>query len=209
MSARSTVSKKKPSSYRNLVVFGALLGGLTVTTALLLAFSPAPLAPGAAQSLFAVQAPDSLQAIYSTQVSVASRHWTSIYIHQSGTPAGDAVSLGQSTGGLGDHFLIGNGDGCDDGEIQLSQRWSRQLPALPPPGASSIDPGCISICLVGDFDHTVPTSTQMRRLTQLVNTLQTRFQIPARNVIMLEQTASPVGVGRFFPQTAFAEQLLP
>jgi hypothetical protein len=210
------VSRRTPSSgnslgrpsYRNLIVFGALLGGLSVTTALLLAFSPAPLAPGAASSLFAVEAPDSLDAIFTTQTPLATGRWTSIYIHHSLTPGGDAVSLGQATGGLRDHFLIGNGDGCADGEIQLSQRWSHQRPALAPADAARIDPGCISICLVGDFDHTVPTSVQMRRLAQLVNTLQARFQIPRQNVILLQQARTVSGIGRFFPATAFRQQLL-
>ncbi len=207
MSARTHSSAKTPS-YRNLVVFGALIGGLTLTTALLLAFSPAPLAPGAANSLFAVEAPASLDAIFATQTPIGSNRWTSIYIHHSATPAGDAVSLGQSSGGLKDHFLIGNGDGCADGEIQLSQRWSHQRPALPPAGADRIDPGCISICLVGDFDHTLPTSIQMRRLTQLVNSLQARFHIPRQNVLLVQQPGTSAGIGRFFPATAFRNQLL-
>jgi hypothetical protein len=191
-----------------LIVFGALLGGLTVTTALLLAFSPAPLAPGAVSSLFAAEVPSSLDAIFTTRAPLAQNRWTSIYIHHSLTPGGDAASLGQATGGLHDHFLIGNGDGCADGEIQLSQRWSRQMTALPPAGAASIDPGCISICLVGDFDRTVPTSIQMRRLIQLVNTLQSRFQIHSQNVILLQHPDGEAGIGRFFPTTVFRQQLL-
>jgi hypothetical protein len=188
---------------------GALAGALTLTTALLLALAPAPLAPGAATSLFAVDTPDSLEAIFNTKVPAQVERWKYIYIHHSATPGGDALSLGKSTaGGVGDHFVIGNGDGCADGEVQVGQRWNNQQPALPPAGASTIDPACISICLVGDFDHTVPTPVQMHRLTQLVNTLQARFGVSGENVLMAAQPGSAAGIGRYFPVTALRTQLL-
>jgi hypothetical protein len=62
---------------------------------------------------------------------------------------------------------------------------------------------------VGDFDRAVPTATQLRRLTQLVNALQGRFDIPAGQVLLLNQANSVAGMGRYFPATAFREQLLP
>jgi hypothetical protein len=207
--ARRTASAASPSKQRNFVVFSALIGALALTTALLLALAPAPLAPGAASSLFAMDTPDSLEAIFNTKVPPQTGRWDYIYIHHSATPGGDALTLGQSTpGGVGDHFIIGNGDGCADGEVQIAQRWNNQQSALPPAGASTIDPHCISICLVGDFDHTVPTPVQMRRLTQLVNTLQTRFHVPGDHVLMATQPASPAGIGRYFPITALRGQLL-
>jgi hypothetical protein len=110
---------------------------------------------------------------------------------------------------MGDHFVIGNGDGAIDGELQIGQRWMQQASAKAPIRGSKIDPACISICLVGDFDRTVPTSTQLRRLAQLIGTLQGRFQIPADSVQLMEQPASVAGVGKYFPTTAFRTQLLP
>lgn len=198
-------------SQRSLVVFVSLVSVLTGTSALLLALAPAPLAPDAANSLFAVDVPSTLDVIFETKVPAQSNHWKYVYIHHSRSAAGNAVSLGQATpGGMGDHFLIGNGDGCIDGEIQIGQRWNQQQSANPPAGATEIDPACISICLVGDFDRTVPTQTQIRRLAQLVGTLQGHFHIPAENVLLVQQPdASQAGIGKYFPGTAFRTQLLP
>lgn len=202
-------SPKGAKRHRNIIVLGSFIGALTLTTALLLALAPAPLTPGAVSSLFAVDTPTSLDAIFNTRVPVQDGRWKYIYIHHSNTAGGDAVTLGQATvGGVGDHFVVGNGDGCADGEVQIGQRWSNQQPALPPAGAASVDNACISICLVGDFDHTVPTPTQVRRLTQLVNALQARFNVPRENVLMVSLPHSPAGVGRYFPVTAIRSQLL-
>ena len=102
------------------------------------------------RSLVVVESTPTLDEIF-TAIPPISR-WQYIYIHHSNTASGNAISLGQPTGGMGDHFLIGNGDGLMDGEIQVGQRWNQQLVALPPTGANKIDRDCISICLVGDFD---------------------------------------------------------
>jgi len=200
-------SQNSTNARRRFVVFVSLVGMLTLTSALLLALSPAPLAPDAARTLSAVDGPDSLQEIFTaTQVLPQDGRWKYIYIHHSRTPAGDAASLGQATGGLPDHFLIGNGHGCDNGEIQLSQRWSLQSPAVPPPGITFF-PSCISICLVGDLDRSLPTSVQMHRLGQLVTTLQNRFHIKSSDILLVEQAGTPGGIGKYFPLTAFREQL--
>lgn len=196
-------------SHRKFVVFASLVGVLSFTSALLLALAPAPLAPDVASSLFAVDAPDSMDAVFRTEVPAQAGQWRYVFIHHSRTTAGDALTLGQTTGGLNDHFVIGNGDGAIDGEIQVGHRWNQQLAANPPAGASGIDPACISICLVGDFDQAVPTPTQMRRLAQLVGALQGRYHITSDRVLLLAQPASAAGAGRYFPTTAFRDQLLP
>jgi hypothetical protein len=196
-------------SHRKVLVFSTLLSVLTLTSALLMALAPAPLVPDAATSLFAVDAPANMDAVFETKAPVQPGRWKYIYIHHSRTAAGNAISLGQATGGLGDHFLIGNGDGCEDGEIQLGQLWNQQLPARPPAGATKIDNACISICLVGDFEQTVPTQTQLRRLTQLVNALQSQLHIGDEAVQFTDETKTPAGIGRYFPQGAFRKQLLP
>lgn len=182
---------------------------MTATSALLLALAPAPLTPGAASSLFAVGTPDSLDAVFQTSVPMPDGHWKFIYVHQSRTPAGSAATLGESADGLADHFVIGNGDGCGDGEVQIAQRWHRQKSAGRVHGVDSISEACISICLIGDFNRTRPTETQMRRLGQLVAALQDRCTIPAKNVYLLEKDGSTAGVGRHFPVDRLREQLLP
>ena len=196
-------------SRRKFIVFSTLLGVLSLTSALLMALAPAPLAQDAATSLFAVDEPRSMDVIFQTRNPIQANHWKYIYIHHSNTASGNAITLGQPTGGMGDHFLIGNGDGLMDGEIQVGQRWNQQLVALPPTGANKIDRDCISICLVGDFDQTVPTPTQLRRLSQLVSTLQGQLHVDRDSVLLVDHPQSTAGIGRYFPKTAFRGQLLP
>jgi hypothetical protein len=197
------------NSQRKFVVFTSLIGVLTITSALLLALAPAPLTADAASSLFAIDAPSSLDVIYDTQIPAQPNRWKYVFIRHTRTTAGNALTLGQTSGGLGDHFVIGNGDGCVDGEIQIGQRWNQQQSALPPIKGATIDPACISICLVGDFDRAVPTPTQLRRLTQLVGTLQGRLGVPADHVLLIDHPNSPAGTGKYFPSGAFRAQLLP
>jgi len=200
-------------AHRKVLVFSTLLGVLSLTSALLMALAPAPIAPDAASSLFAVDAPTSFDPVFETRQPLRADHWKYIFIHHSHTATGNAVSLGQGMmGGVGDHFVIGNGDGAEDGEVQISQRWVEQAAALPPAGANKIDGACISICLVGDFDAKIPTQTQLGRLNQLVAALQSRLHIDADNILLIDQPntgAGAAGIGRYFPKSAFRAKLLP
>jgi hypothetical protein len=196
-------------SNRKIVVLTSLVAMLSLASALLLFLAPPPLA---AEGLSSLSAPDHgpfLDEIFKTEVTPKAQHWKFIYIHHSGTSGGDARTLARPGAGLCDHFVLGNGDGCQDGEIQIGPRWNKQQAPAAPPGVDSIQPDCISICVVGDFDHAMPTPTQIRRLSQLVTTLQTQFRISADKVIMLNDTATPSSVGRYFPVTAFRDQILP
>jgi len=193
---------------RKFIVFSSLICVLTLTSALLLALAPAPLSPDAT-SLFAISQPDSMDAVFQTRKPAEAGRWKFVYIHHSKTRSGSAQSVDQSAGGVADHFVIGNGDGAVDGEIQLCPRWDGQQSAAPPVGAKSIDPACISICVVGDFDHDRPTPTQLRRLGMLVNALQAKFHIAAEDVSVVSQSNNRAGIGRYFPAAAFREQLMP
>lgn len=206
---KSAAAKKSKKSNRAVIVFVSLVGTLGLTSALLLALAPAPLTPDVATALFALDAPASLDVIFDTAVAPTPGRWKYIYIHHSRTPAGSAATLARE-GGLAEHFVIGNGDGCVDGEIQVTQRWAQQESINdPPPGVSHIDPACISICLIGDFDQTRPTPTQQRRLAQLVGALQAKLQIPASQVWLIDQPGSVAGIGRQFPKEEFRTAILP
>ena len=184
---------------------------LSLTSAALMALAPAPLAQGEANSLFAIDSPSSFDVIFETKAPLTSGRWKYIYIHHTQSASGDAVALAQTPAGFGDHFLIGNGDGAVDGEIQIGQLWNLQQPASPPPGAraNKIHAECISIAVVGDFDRALPTPTQMRRLAQLVGTLQGQLHISGDDVLMIDAPKSPAGAGKYFPKAAFRNQLLP
>ena len=195
---------------RRVAVLVSLVAVLTLTSALLRALAPDPLSPQASSSLFAIEAPQSLDVVFSsTSVPVTSGRWHTIYIHHSGSLSGNAQTLSATAAGLPDHFVIGNGDGCGDGEIQIGQRWTQQQVAGVTPGADRIDPDCISICLVGDFNQARPTVTQQRRLEQLVSTLQSRLAISRKQVFFYSSIGSPAGIGRYFAATDFQSQIIP
>jgi len=205
---RGKNAKNAASGRRNTIVFLSLLTVLSLTTLLLKAMAPAPLRPDAATTLFPSDAGDSLDAIFNMSVAVRPDRWRYIYIHQSQTQSGNAMTLGHGGEGVGDHFIVGNGNGLIDGELQISERWNRQESAMSPAGNLVVEPDCVSICIVGDLDHKPPTPMQMGRLGQLVQALQARCRIPANHIEWLnDPTATPAGIGRYFPATAFHDQI--
>jgi hypothetical protein len=210
-SSKAKVGKQQSQqgSQRKVVVFAALLAVMTVTCALLLALAPAPLAPGAASSLFAVGTPDSLDAVFSTATPMQAGRWKYVFVHHSGTDSGNASTIGESADGLPDHFVIGNGDGCGDGEVQIAQRWHHQRSAGQVDRRYTTDKACVSICLVGDFNRSAPTPTQRLRLAQLVAALQKQLSIPGSSVHLVQGTNTPADAGRFFPVDAFRQQVTP
>ncbi len=189
---------------RKAIVFVSLVGVLTFTSALLLVLAPAPLGgPGSNVTLLNSQsaAGADMQAVFSTQRPITSGRWTSILIRHSRTS-------GSQTLGNGDHFIISNGNGGVEGQIAMGGRWLNQVPAMAPDGASSIDDGCITICLVGDFDIAVPRYVQVRQLSELVKTLQAGLGIPTNRVWTLDEPRSSASVGRLFPVAEFRDSLM-
>jgi hypothetical protein len=191
------------------MVLTSLVALLSLASALLLALAPPPLVAEGYNSLSAADHGPFLDEIFKTAVAPKPQQWKFIYIHQSSTTSGNAAALARPGAGVCDHFVIGNGNGSQDGELEVSPRWNNQQSAAAPLGVDHIEPSCISVCIIGDFDHSMPTPVQLRRLTQLVSTLQTQFRISADKVILLSDTASPSSVGRYFPITAFRDQILP
>ena len=211
-------------------MFLSLVSVLTLTGGLLMLTRSAPLAPDTSRSLLATNSPGNLEPVFDTKVPVKLGRWKRVFIHHSQSASGNAATLAEAAattsaggGGPADHFVIGNGAGCGDGELQLGQRWNPQRPAgaiggwggggrnafaSGVPTTAKVESDCISICLIGDFDHAFPTPAQMERLGQLVTTLQGRLGINKDAVWVWETPASPIGIGRYFPQGAFRERLL-
>lgn len=198
------------SYQRKAVVFLSFAGVLTLTTMFLLALSPAPLKPDSQTTLWSTQpvSSDELAILFQTDRPIQTGYWSGILIHHSKTPGGNRLSLADPESGEKDHFVIGNGQGALDGEIQISSRWRLQTGALPPTGSTGMDRRCISICVVGDFDKTRPTELQMDRLIRLVRALQTRLGIPAERVWMLSDRPTAAGIGSGFPYHRVTSSLI-
>ncbi len=186
---------------RGVIVGGALLAALGVTCILLAILSPSPLTPDVTARLFVTST--GVEPLESVVAPAAPGRWDTIYIHHSKTPGGDTstlADLARARGIVGppDHFVIGNGDGMGDGEVQVTSRWSEQSPAASPAPGARIEPGCISICLIGDFDRMRPTEAQRASLARLLGVLEDRLQLGADRVLQLSQEGSAAGVGRHF-----------
>lgn len=186
---------------RNLVVLGCLLTALVVTSVALLALSPPPLTQDAAV-LLALDARDPVASIFETHSPFQPARWRHILIHHSRSARAMQPPPGQQ-----DHFLIGNGRGLADGELQYGLAWLQQRPALL--NGAPLKGDCITICLVGDFERAAPTAVQMRRLEQLVRALRGRCSLSADQVLFDSASGGPGGIGRHFPVTSFVQQLRP
>lgn len=188
---------KNAKSRRNVLVIGALLSSLTSTSILLLILAPSPLTPEP-RSLLVVESKPNLDEIFDTSTPISSRRWQSIFVHHSKTRRADGLA--------GDHFLITAAADGADGGIRIDPTWTRQQPAA---GPANLGGNCITICIVGDFDQTAPSPTQMRCAQQLIQTLQRRLRIPGKNVIAYDRPNNPAGLGRQFPAASLRNALLP
>ncbi len=119
---------------------------------------------------------------------VRARRWQYIIVHHSATSTGNAAIFDsyhrrlRMTYGLAYHFVIGNGTGSGDGEIEVGGRWKRQLHG----GhvrSRAMNEKAIGVCLVGDFNKSHPTRKQMENLVLLVRHLMKKYNVPERRVV--------------------------
>jgi N-acetylmuramoyl-L-alanine amidase len=117
-----------------------------------------------------------------------SRGWRWIVIHHSDTATGSAASFDRyhkdvhHWDELGYHFVIGNGTGSGDGQVEVGPRWSKQKTGAHA-GVKEFNEFGIGICLVGDFGATRPTSAQMQSLARLSGWLMSTYRIPPNRII--------------------------
>jgi hypothetical protein len=125
---------------------------------------------------------DPVERAISSQAVQSSDRWNCIEIYYSGTKAGNIDQLA-SLGGLARaedincHFVICNGLGGGDGQIQPSEKWQRQWSSIPGRtwyGSSKT----IRICIITDGKTTPPTNSQIKRVEALVEALHRKFNIP-------------------------------
>jgi hypothetical protein len=116
--------------------------------------------------------------------------WRWIVIHHSATHEGGAASFGRAHSkkwehGLGYHFVIGNGTETRDGEIEVGPRWLEQEKGIDGAHAGVVEfnKHGIGVCLVGDFDHSIPSPRQLSALRNLVQHLMQRYGIPRDHII--------------------------
>ena len=112
--------------------------------------------------------------------SVRSGRWRYIVVHNSGTRQGSAKAfehyhrfVRRMSNGMAYHFVIGNGTSTGNGQIEVGNRWSRQIQG----GhvhSDYLNNISIGICLVGDFNSQKPTEPQKAALTELIKEVRSR-----------------------------------
>lgn len=200
-----------------MVVLGSLMAAMTLASAILLTLQPAPVTPVSHLHLLSTErAYDPAGALFKTLVPVAAGRWEAVAVSFSGHRFGSAQTVGMQNegmglGGLGHHFVIGNGTGSADGRIDVGFRWQHQQAGRVPwhsqPREGSPAARTIHICLVGDAREAGPTRNQVRELVWLLRLLQERLQIPAERIELLD--LGPYTVGPRFPVIELRQQLLP
>jgi N-acetyl-anhydromuramyl-L-alanine amidase AmpD len=222
MARRSRKSSRGESrngsvSRRAQVVWASLVGAMTAVGGLLFAIDSSP--RGGVEGvtltpLMATAGPDTVEVVFKTRAPLDSQRWQAIVIHDSGSSMATPASLesqarAMNLRGLGYHFVIGNGNGIDDGELHVGGRWLNQTPGAHAAGKDGdwYNRHSIGICLVGDGNRHRFTASQVRRLVQLVEALRREFNIPTDRVLLHSQIATTDSPGRFFPEATVRAQL--
>ena len=120
---------------------------------------------------------------------VKRRRWQFIVVHNSGTRQGNARifdyyhrHVRRMQNGLAYHFVIGNGTSTGNGQIEIGDRWRRQINGghVHSDYLNSISLG---ICLVGDFNRDQPTRAQLDSCEELIRYLRQRCGGTGRGAI--------------------------
>jgi hypothetical protein len=133
----------------------------------------------------------------------ADRDWRHIVIHHTASSGGSVPAiheahLGRGWDGIGYHFVIGNGSGMGDGEIEPTFRWREQMHGAHA-GKTEYNQHGIGICLVGNFQETHPSEAQLASVKRLVATLKHEYQVPSENVIAHRDVKATACPGKNFP----------
>jgi N-acetylmuramoyl-L-alanine amidase len=106
--------------------------------------------------------------------------WKFIIVHNSGTRQGSARvfdyyhrHVRRMKNGLAYHFVIGNGTSTRNGQIEIGERWIRQMRGGHVHSDYMNNIG-LGICLVGDFNRDQPTRAQLDACEELIKYLQER-----------------------------------
>jgi N-acetyl-anhydromuramyl-L-alanine amidase AmpD len=141
--------------------------------------------------------------------SKADRPWKYIVLHHSASTTGSYDRIDREHrkilgyDGCGYHFVIGNGTGSEDGQIEVAQRWVNQKHGVHCRNAKNtdVDEYGIGICFIGDMEKEAPTPRQIAAARALIAYLGPRYGIPRSHVETHAHLAATPTVcpGRHFP----------
>ena len=114
------------------------------------------------------------------QAAVRKGRWKYIIMHNSGTRQGNARifdnyhrNVRKMQNGMAYHFVIGNGTSSGNGEIEVGNRWKRQINGGHV-ASDYLNNIAIGICLVGDINRDAVTPAQLAAMEELITYLRQR-----------------------------------
>jgi hypothetical protein len=140
------------------------------------------------------------------RAGITSGRWKYIVVHNSSTKRGGAKAFDnyhrnvkRMRNGMAYHFVIGNGSYTGTGQIEVGDRWAKQLQGGHMK-SSAQNRVAIGICLVGDFDSDRVGRSQLEALDELVSYLQAKTGktiVTTHRQINIRPTTCP---GKYFPE---------
>jgi len=124
---------------------------------------------------------DPLVQAVESRVAQAPGRWECVEVYYSGTKAGNIDQLASISGlassdDINCHFVICNGLGANDGQIQTTEKWQKQWSVIPDHtwyGSSRT----VRVCIVADGKSVRPTDFQIKRAEALVDGLAKKNSI--------------------------------
>lgn len=139
--------------------------------------------------------------------NVESKTWKYIVVHHTASFQGSVESIhrthlkrkdskGNPWRGIGYHFVIGNGTGMGDGEVEPTFRWIEQQNGAHA-GVGEYNAQGIGICFVGNFEEISPSPAQIESAKRLITYLKTSYSISTSNVIGHSDVKATACPGQF------------
>jgi len=180
-----------------------------------------PVAPPALAVPFMVPSvvvePSAPSVIEAWKPETTARDWKYIVLHHTATDTGDVQSIHEShlknkdkSGnhwlGIGYHFVIGNGSGMGDGEIEPTFRWKEQMHGAHA-GVGEYNQQGIGVVLVGNFEKHPPTAAQLAAVKHLVSTLAVQYGVTGERIIGHGDVKATECPGKLFPLSEVRDSL--
>ncbi len=166
-------------------IFMALLVSITAGAIVLMALGNNPPSAGAF-SLSLYYRLEPIEKVIFSRTSQSPDHWNRIEIYHSGTKSGNVEQLAALSGlaspeEMNCHFVVCNGLGGDDGQIQPTEKWQRQWSVMPEKTRHGSGQ-TIRICIIADGKNKLQTEFQIKRVEELVKGLCRNFRILSEGI---------------------------
>ena len=164
---------------RNIAVFFSLVASMTIGALVLMALDHNGPSAGA-YSLSSYLRLDPVEKVVKNTIQTTPVQWGRIEVVYSQTSGGNAEELalltGLADGGPSDfHFVVCNGNGGSDGQIQAGQLWQTQKTCK---GKTET----VRVCVISDKKSDAVTDSQLQRTNALVESLSRTFDVGSRNI---------------------------